>query len=244
MPRPNIGADLLQYRKEFPRPSDSGEGDNPLAGETLGLSHFRRKTRHQNHFARSRYYSCNFGPTLSRPDNYNHIDIPHLRSERRTQRPGRHAESIADTHFTIDDSDPEIGLDLPALQTIVEHEHAWIDRAPRVPGGFDTIGADNHRRDTREKQRLIPDIERAMLGEIDEGWRALLRRCAAVAARQHCGSLAGCSEPANDGLDGRRLSRSPKRKRAHRDHGNIERDAASPQTAGGLRAVSIAKRLQ
>ena len=74
-----------------------------------------------------------------------------LRSHWCAQRPGGHAKAVADADLAIDNSNREIRLDLPALQTIIEHQHAGVDGAAREPPGFHAIGADDHRRDTREQ---------------------------------------------------------------------------------------------
>jgi hypothetical protein len=151
MPRANVGADLFEHREEFRRSPDPGERNDRLAGKTLRLSRSRHYTGHENRLTRS---CCDLGDlvsALSRPDNHNGIDMPQLRRDRRAQRPGRKAKPVADADLAVDHGNRQIGLDLPALQAIVEHEHVWIDRAARKPGRLDAIGADDHRRRAREQ---------------------------------------------------------------------------------------------
>jgi hypothetical protein len=150
MPRANVGANSFECRKEFLRPPDAGECNNWLPRETFSLSLFRQKTRRENGFARWGRNPRHLGAALSRPDDQNRIDVPHLRGERRTQRSGGHAKPVAGADLAIDDRNREVRLDLPALQAIVEDEHARVDRTPRVPCSFDTVSPDDHRSETHE----------------------------------------------------------------------------------------------
>ena len=58
--------------------------------------------------------------------------------------------------------EPEIGLDLPALQAIVEHQHAWARHIDGERRRRRAIGADEGRRGLRQQQRLVPDLGPSM----------------------------------------------------------------------------------
>src|SRR5947209_7661504 len=127
MPSANICPDLIERCEKFLRSSDAGERNDRRADKTR----FYPEMRRQNVLAGGARHLGHLTASFSRPNDKDGIDVPNLCLERRPQRPGGHAEPVADPNLAINHGNREIRFDLPALQAIIKHEHAWIDGAPR-----------------------------------------------------------------------------------------------------------------
>src|SRR5947209_17883473 len=94
MRRPNIGADLLQHRKEFLRSSDSGKCDHGLSCKAFSLARFWLKMRGEDGLAPQRSDTHHVLSTRSWPDHNNGIDIRELLGQWRAQGASGHTQAI------------------------------------------------------------------------------------------------------------------------------------------------------
>jgi hypothetical protein len=107
--------------------------------------------------------------------------VPHLLGKRRPHRAARHEMAVADAAHRIDDDKRIIQRQARALETVIHDDE--IDAFLHQPVcAFHPLAGDDRDRLSRQEQRLIADIGRAVLSRIDK--RGDVERAAVTAAEK------------------------------------------------------------
>src|SRR5579883_391749 len=232
-------AERREGRKKLFRPADASEGEDVAPFQA-------RRRRRLRYEPRANRLSADGGaPALSggirRVNDHRDGDMRPLRAGGRTQRSGRKAEPVAETIGAVDRRQAEILGERGILQAVVEDKDARAS-GDRCIGGGRSIRRDEAGRDTREQQRLVADLARAVALRIDRNRRAAAP--AAIAARQERDVLALRDQQLGDRDRSRRLARAADGEIADADHRRGGAPSRSAHTPCGERAVNGAKRLQ
>ena len=171
---------------------------------------------------------------LPSPITITQIGRRQLRRQRRAQRPGGRAKAIASAIIRVDDENGEIRVEAPAVQPVVQNQHAGAERL-REARRRRAIGADDGWRHARQQQGFVSDIARVVARRIDDE-RAGAPVPAAVAARQKGGPLAPFQQDRAERQRRRGLAVPAQRQPANRDGRNDSR--AEPDRASRARAAA------
>ncbi len=223
----------VQRVGEFRRPANPREGEHPRARDARRDGGVGREPRGESgpgqRFAQS--------PALA--DHDNEVGRRQLRRQRRAQRPGGRAKAIASAVIRVDDENGEVRVEAPAMQPVVQNQHAGAERL-REARRRRAVGADDGWRHARQQQGFVSDIARVVAGRIDDE-RGGAPVPAAMAARQKKGALAPFQQHRAERQRRRGLAVSTQRHPANRDGRNIRARGGADEARARRRAIKRPK---